>query len=220
MNEYETEPVRGLPEELPEGEQIIWQGEPSWQGLARRAFHVRAIAVYFGLLIAGHLITRLYDGGTIFEAVSGAVGLALLGAAAVAVLGLMAWLYSKTTVYTITNRRLVVRFGVAIPMMINIPWGKIEAVGAKLYRDRTGDIVFTPVAGERLSYWVIWPHARPWHFSRAQPMLRCIPDAEGIAARLGDVFESEPVATPAPLRHASQPERAAGQPGIRTAAAS
>ena len=30
MMEYEDEPVEGFPENLPEGEKIIWQGQPRW----------------------------------------------------------------------------------------------------------------------------------------------------------------------------------------------
>jgi hypothetical protein len=40
----------GLPGALPEGETIQWQGSPDWRSLARHAFHVRKVAVYFALL--------------------------------------------------------------------------------------------------------------------------------------------------------------------------
>ena len=48
MSEYATEPVKGLPELLPTGERMLWQGQPSWRALAIRVFHVRKIAIYFG----------------------------------------------------------------------------------------------------------------------------------------------------------------------------
>ena len=35
-----------------------------------------------------------------------------------------------------------------------------------------------------LTFAVLWPHARPWHLSRPQPMLRCIPDAQSVAQML------------------------------------
>jgi hypothetical protein len=40
MNEYENEPVRGLPETLPPGETLLWQGEPDWLSMARRTFRL------------------------------------------------------------------------------------------------------------------------------------------------------------------------------------
>ena len=62
MNEYEHEPVRGLPEYLPEGETLLWQGQPGWRSMALRVFHVRSIGLYFGLLVAIHLGSELLNG--------------------------------------------------------------------------------------------------------------------------------------------------------------
>ena len=31
--EHEFEPVPGLPETLPEGESMLWQGKPGWRGV-------------------------------------------------------------------------------------------------------------------------------------------------------------------------------------------
>ena len=46
------EPVPGLPETLPQGEQMLWQGSPQWWSLALRAFRLREVGVYFGFLMA------------------------------------------------------------------------------------------------------------------------------------------------------------------------
>ena len=50
--EYDFEPVRGLPEALPEGEEILWQGAPDWAGFAVHALHVRLVTAYFAVLAA------------------------------------------------------------------------------------------------------------------------------------------------------------------------
>jgi hypothetical protein len=55
VGEYEHEPVRGLPEYLPDDETLVWQGEPDWRVMARRVFHLRSVGIYFALLIAVHL---------------------------------------------------------------------------------------------------------------------------------------------------------------------
>ncbi len=191
MNEYENEPVRGLPERLPEGENMVWQGTPRWQGLARRAFHTRTAAAYFGLLACAHVVLSTQAGMPVAEALKGAGWLAVLGGTVVGLLTLLGWLYGRTTVYTITDQRLVLRFGVAIPMMINIPWDKVEAADLKRFDDASGDIVLKLAPGQRTAYWLIWPHARPWHFSPAQPMLRCIPQAERVADLLAGVIRSQ-----------------------------
>ena len=41
-----------LPAPLPVGERVIWQGKPTFRGLAWRSFHIREVAIYFGLLLA------------------------------------------------------------------------------------------------------------------------------------------------------------------------
>ena len=62
MTEYEDEPVEGLPDFLPEGETMVWQGRPTVAAMARRVFFIPPLALYFGLLIAGHTVYRLMEG--------------------------------------------------------------------------------------------------------------------------------------------------------------
>ena len=59
MTEYENEPIRGLPGLLPAGEEILWQGAPAWQSLARSAFRTRLVAGYFLLLAAWALASAI-----------------------------------------------------------------------------------------------------------------------------------------------------------------
>ena len=42
--------------------------------------------------------------------------------------------------YTITSKRVLFQFGVALPMTMNIPFGKIANAALKTYRDGSGDI--------------------------------------------------------------------------------
>jgi len=49
-DDFNFEPVRGLPEKLPEGEHILWQGAPDVRALAREALGVRWVAGYFAIL--------------------------------------------------------------------------------------------------------------------------------------------------------------------------
>ncbi len=185
ITEYETEPVPGLPEPLPEGEEILWQGAPRWRSLARRAFHVRKVAVYFALLAAWRIAGAHGDGATPAEAVGAAVTPALLGLAAVGILALLAWLHARATVYTLTNRRLVLRIGVAIPLVVNLPFRVIRAAQLETHADGTGAIPLDAEGAEQLGFLMLWPHARPWAFGgSAQPMLRSIPDARAVAAEL------------------------------------
>jgi hypothetical protein len=185
VSEFDVEPVHGLPERLPEGEELRWQGAPKWGALARRAFYVRTIALYFGLLILLRFVLLLTGGVSLAEAMMSALWLATIGGLAIAILALLAWLYSRSTVYSITDRRLVFRFGVALPMAVNIPFKVIEGAGLRTYPDGTGDITLSVAPGQRINYLIMWPNVRPWRMLKPQPMIRCVPNAERVAEILG-----------------------------------
>ena len=185
VGEFESEPIRGLPEALPEGERILWQGAPSWRGLARRVFHVRKVAVYFAALLVVRAAFALAGGEPLKETLVSAAGLAAVALAALGVLALLAWLNARATVYTITNRRVVMRFGVAFVMALNLPFRTVESAALKLHDDGSGDIPLSVPGAERLGWIMFWPHARPWRFGkRVQPMLRAVPEAESVAELL------------------------------------
>ena len=211
MNEHETEPVRGLPERLPAGEAILWQGAPRWGALARRAFHVRKIAFYFALLLAWLVYADIHDGIAVASTLRSSLWVAGGAAVAIGLLCGLAWLMARSTVYTITTRRVVIRFGVAFPMAFNLPFRRIRTAGLRTYPDGTGDIPLALVEGDRLAYLVLWPHARPWRFAPSEPMLRTIPDAAGVAALLAQALaEDMPHRTPvgAPAETSPQAEAA------------
>lgn len=190
MSEFAFEPVHGLPENLPVGEALRWQGAPAWRVLARRAFYARTVAFYFGLLILLRLVYMLSSGSGLKEAVLAALWLVLLGALAVGILMLLAWLYGRSTVYSITDRRVVIRFGVALPMAVNIPFKIIESAGLRTYPDGSGDIPLVLGGDQKVNYLIMWPNVRPWRFTNAQPMLRGIPNAAKVAEILSEALRS------------------------------
>jgi len=188
VREYEFEPIRGLPEHLPPGEEMLWQGAPRWSALARRAFHIRKVAVYFAIILVWRIFADLSAGETTGEVVVGALWITALALVSIGGLLLLAWAMARSTVYTITTRRLVMRFGVALPMIVNFPFAQIHSAQMKRHRDETGDIPIVLVASTRTSYTVLWPHVRPWHFTKPQPMLRAIPDVARVAGILSDAL--------------------------------
>lgn len=175
MSEYDHEPVRGLPGELPSGETILWQGTPEWRTLVTSALHVRLVALYFAALMVWSLAT---GAGTTAGT---------LAVSAVLVLGLAAlflWGVHRTTVYTLTSKRIVLRIGVALNKCINIPLSEIESADLKPLGGDKGSIVLHLKGMPRLGYLMLWPHARSLRIFRPQPMLRAIPDAAAVAQQL------------------------------------
>lgn len=173
---YEYEPIRGLPGNLPPGEHIIWQGAPDWKRLALTALHVRGVAFYFGLLALWALIAGGTMGGVFATALAAGIGVGLLC--------LLAWLSARSTVYTLTNKRIVLRIGIALPTCINIPLKIIDNAALKVHPDGTADMPLVIAGTSKLGWMMLWPHARPWKLSVPQPMLRAVPDGETVSAML------------------------------------
>lgn len=189
MREHLYEPIQGLPEKLPEGERVLWQGSPDWKSLSINAMHVRAIAIYFAILAVWRVVEAVHDGTSLLAALGLVALLVGLGAAAIALLAGYAWLVQRTTIYTITDRRVVMRFGVALPMTINLPFAKVEAAAFRPHRRDIGDITLSLKDDGRPLYFVMWPHARPWRIFAPEPMIRCIPDGHRAAELLASALE-------------------------------
>ena len=208
--EHEIEPIPGLPEKLPEGEGILWQGSPRWWSLAQRALHLRALALYFGLMVTWSVSTALGSGESLAEmalASGKSLGLALLCLSVLVVIGRA---LAKATLYTITNRRVVLRVGVALPMTINLPFSAIESAAVRRHADGTEDIVLTLAQEHKIAWLALWPHARPWRVSRAEPMLRTVPVTAGAAQVLSRALAAS-ASLPVP---ALEDGRRASKPGL------
>lgn len=189
-DDFDFEPVRGLPRHLPAGEYLLWQGAPRWQTVARTVFHVRLFALYFGALLAFGVGSNLWEGQGAWSAAKPALWLAPLGFFSVSILALMSWLTERTTIYSITNRRVIMRFGIALPITLNLPFSRIDAAALKVHAEGSGDIPLNLATKDRVAYLVLWPHARPWRVSKPEPMLRCVPQAVDIAGILAGAMSS------------------------------
>ncbi len=185
MSDFDFEPIPGLPAKLPAGETVLWQGSPDWRMLARQLFKVRLLLIYFGVLIAWKLISSMYDGQSAGEMLMGVGWVSVLAGICIGILCLLAWGTARTTIYTITNKRVIMRYGMALTLAMNIPFRIIESAALKLYGSGHGDLPLTLLPGEKIAYLMLWPHARPWHMKQPQPMLRCIPDARAVSDILG-----------------------------------
>ncbi|NOT69959.1 MAG: PH domain-containing protein [Hyphomicrobium sp.] len=187
-DEYDCEPVPGLPQNLPEGEALIWQGSPSPTGVAQRVLQTRAVGFYFALLAAVPLVTALASGASLTSAIGTTLRVAIAGAIAIAILTVLSRLIARTTIYSLTSKRIVMRYGVAFPMTVNIPFNEIASVDCKTYADGSSDIALATSGPLRLSYLHLWPHARSWRFEKAEPTLRVVPDGAAVAKSLAEAM--------------------------------
>jgi hypothetical protein len=213
--EYDYEPIRGLPGHLPEGEEILWQGGPDWAAFAVHALHVRVVTLYFSAIVLAQPIFAALRAPADREGIARAIGEALwtagVGALAIGLLCLFALLVARTTVYTITNRRVVLRIGVAIAKAVNVPFNLIDSAALRIHAGGSGDVPLIMVEGAKPSYILLWPHVRPFHLNKPQPMLRAVPNAKAAA----DILAAALIAAAAQRQAAASPsQQKAWQTGI------
>lgn len=171
---------RLLPEDLPEGEQILWHGRPDAISLARRAFRADLVAAWFGLMTIWNTTTAAYDLGWRDAALQGTRTVAI-GCAALALLFLFGHISARTALYVVTSRRVVLKVGMALPIFFNIPFVEIAGAAVHIHPDNIGDVVLTLRPERRIAYPHLWPHVRPFYFSAPQPMLRSLRDGANVA---------------------------------------
>lgn len=174
----QTKNRHALPGVLPPGERILWQGAPDWRAVARHALHVRGLTIYFGLLVAWVGISAALRGESTVDVAFETGRAALAATVPLAVFVAYSWLASRNAAYTITNKRVVMRMGLVLPLTLNLPYSRIDAAGLTMKSDGTGDIALKLAPGSKgLGWFIMWPHTRPWRMAVAEPMLRGLHDA-------------------------------------------
>ncbi|TPQ48058.1 hypothetical protein C2U72_23595 [Prosthecomicrobium hirschii] len=205
----------GLPEALPRGERILWRGRPDPLALMFAAFRIGWVAAYFAVLFVWRGAGRLSAGAGWLDALGYAAFILPIAAAAIGILALLGWLAARTTLYTVTDRRLVLRIGTALPMTVNLPFDVVAGAAVKPRGRGCGDIAFALKPEARVSYLALWPHVRSWRFARPEPSLRAVPEVDALALRLAETLRRTERQTTGP---AARPARDGMPAGIAVAA--
>ena len=169
--EYENEPIKGLPGFLPKDETILWQATPDWQSMARGVFHTRLVTGWFVIVAMGAFMA----GGT---GILGAAITLLVAALGLGMLAVLAYAQARSTVYTLTQKRLVMRFGVALPKCVNLPLAQIVSADVKPAGAGHCDVALRVAGRFPLGWLQMWPHVRAWKINDPQPMLRGIRESD------------------------------------------
>lgn len=200
-DDFDQEPIPGLPELPPEGEVILWQGKPDWWALTWQSLSLPWVIGYFVVLALWRFAVAV-DLMPLGSAVAVSTPFLVLGGVVVGLLILVGFVQAWATMYTVTNRRVAMRVGAALTLTLNLPYRQIGAADLALGRGGIGTITFDTLGETRFSYLMLWPHVRPWKMKKTQPALRCIPDAARVAAMIGEAAEARistpEIAMPAP----------------------
>ena len=99
--------------------------------------------------------------------------------------------YGKSTIYTLTNRRVILRTGAAVQIHVNFPLEQIASADLQVFSDGTGDIALKLENSDRLYWLLLWPNVRSWWVRPLQPLLRGLRDFELAASALASAASAE-----------------------------
>lgn len=215
-HEHEWEAAPGLPSALPAGERIVWQGSPDWKQLAVQAFHVRKVAVYFTLMV-GLQFSQLWSEGLagkeLMIPIVVSSSLALL---ALALLTSCAWFAGKSSLYTFTNKRVVMRIGIVLTVTFNLPYRRIAGASIKDCAKGCKDIALELYPEDRIGWAHLWPHQKAWHVQHPQPTLRCVPEGQKVGELLMNLWREHHVGENVIVGHSQQTSSQSAHPSHST----
>ena len=189
QDDFAFEPIRGLPERPPEGEVILWQGQPNWLRLTVDSLNLWWVLAYFIFLFVWRFIS-VSDLMPIDQALLVSFPFLALALIVALLLLLIGFIQAKATVYTITNKRVVMRIGAALTLTLNLPFTEIENAAIAPSSKNFGSIAIDTKSDAKVSFLVLLAHVRAWHFKKPQPSLRCIPNATEVAKILANAAKA------------------------------
>jgi hypothetical protein len=128
-----------------------------------------------------------------------------------------AWMSARNALYTITDRRVVMRYGIALTLTYNLPFTRIDAADVRLWNDQgVGDISLQLNRSDRIGWVHLWPHNRPWHMKHPQPSLRCVAQASEAGRVLAQAWSAVRATALTSSATPSTPSSSAVGPGTGT----
>lgn len=183
--EYKSkfEAPKNILDAIPNGESILWKGRPSLWGFSWNLFGLKWITLYLSILsivsvarfFASDFYTAFYVDFLPFF---------LSGIFASIILICLAATQTYSTVYIITENRLIIKTGAALSFLISMPFKKIKEVNLQKRGASIGTISFELLSEKRVPYISCWPSVRPWKFKRTQPAFSCIGSVDEVATIL------------------------------------
>ena len=183
--EYKTkfEAPKNILDAIPNGESILWKGRPSLWGFSYNLFGLKWITLYLSILsivsvarfFASDFYTAFYVDFLPFFLSGIFASIILIGLAAT---------QTYSTVYIITENRVIIKTGAALSFLISMPFKKIKEVNLQKRGASIGTISFELLSEKRVPYISCWPSVRPWKFKRTQPAFSCIGSVDEVATIL------------------------------------
>jgi hypothetical protein len=175
---------------LEPGERILWQGRPEVGALRRHLLKVRWLVAYVAGLLAWKLALILGVRGLRPQETFDLIALLGQGTLLMGIVAYLAWALARSTTYTVTDLRIVIRHGIALPGTVDIPLRALRSVAVRIHDDGTGDVALAVREGGGIGLSKLWPHVQGFSPSQPVPMLRGLRDAAMLGTRLARRLDS------------------------------
>ena len=198
--EYKTkfEVHKNILDAIPEGESILWKGKPSFWGFSWYFFGLKLLAFYL-IILSVVFVARLTVTDFFTAFVVDFLPFLLSGILTSCILMALAKIQSQSSVYIITENRVIIKSGAALSFLISMPFKKIKAVNLQKRKGSLGTISFELNSGKRVPYISCWPSVRPWRFKNTEPAFSCIENVDEVATILRKSVMAGRVSLQAPV---------------------
>ena len=189
MYKINNTPPKDILSVIPKDEEIIWHGRPDLRRFCLTAIGIKYILVYLIVITCSIIYTR-YGDFNLITILQVLVPYLLSCCLAIILLVIVGISQVLPTVYVITSKRVIIKSGLALIFMLNVPFDKIASIDKNNYSDGSGNISFKLISNKRVPFFASWPSVRPWYFSNPEPTFRCIADVDVIALKISEAAQS------------------------------
>ena len=173
---------------IPDGERVCWIGKPNWISFGFNAFGIKYLVVYF-ILSAFYAISQIELVFSFGAFIGEYISFIVSGIIAGLILFLLAYFAAQHTCYVITEKRLVIRTGIALVFLLNVPLKNVTSIDKQSLLRGYGNLSFKPQSKKRIPYFSCWPSVRGGSFLEPIPTFRSIANIEAIGDIVGEMAE-------------------------------
>jgi len=181
-----------LPDEvgksIPEGERLCWVGKPNWISFGFHVFGIKYLLLYF-IISAFYAISQIELGFSFGSFIGEYISFVVSGIIAGLILFLLSYFSAQHTCYVITEKRLVIRTGIALVFFLNVPLKNVISIDKQSLFYGYGNLSFKPQSKKRIPYFSCWPSVRSGSFWEPIPAFRSIEHIEEIGKIVGELAE-------------------------------
>ena len=184
--------INRLPDEvgrsIPKGERVCWTGKPNWISFGFHAFGIKYILIYF-IVSAFYAISQIELVFSFKAFIGEYISFVVSGMIASLILFMLSYFSAQHTYYVITEKRLVIRTGIALVFLLNVPLKNVISIDKQSLFYGYGNLSFKPQSKKRIPYFSCWPSVRRGSFLNPVPTFRSIANIEQIGKIVGDLAE-------------------------------